>query len=980
MNNIINFTLKDNQYILLRFVYVVIIELSFLSSMYSQLPSEGNSRAAWKMVKIGNNFLNTGRSNEAINYYLMALTIFEQNNDSVELSVTSTQLGYAYRHIEKSDLALNCFKRAILIDEYLNLSNYLPDDYRNIADIYLDLHQFNNAFEYYQKAIKMSKNENNLRCLASCYTEISFLMLNMQNLHRALFFQTKALALYNKTGDLEGISRAYYGLGNIFLFAADNQRALDFYLTANALNFRTKNRGDEAITNYGIGNAYFAIGNYVDAKSYFSEALKSFLDLNIEPSKRNIIGKQLVEIYLKEQKFQLVKDFVINTKEPFYSGRFSLLCGRDKEAVDEFSKAISLYQHENSELTNACYIARGLAFEKLEKFKEANDDFLTVVDRIENERTISFQSSNYFNFVAFGFSRIDAYEGLIRTLYRSNKYQESLFWSEATKSREFCDILNSSAVNSNYSIEDSMHVRENEIFNKFFILKRRKEDAIKKNDEVLLRNIVNESEKLESEQTNLVKILNKENPEFSNSLNSRPFEIENIILEENEVVIEYEVTDLMTLAYIVRKNRVERVIEIHKTRNELKNLVEKFRAPFTEIGRTKQYKPFAQNDIEVGYELYEILLKNALQGIKESDKVVIIPDEILCTLPFEALIVKKPKKIEWEDKGHGRYVKGISFVGDNMVFTYWQSLSSMMTLRNTKKKIQGTKLLLISDPVFNKYDDRLGKKDTINLSERQEKFRSVNEMNLKISNYLNHSFKRLKSTSDFTERLSKIYNDNVCMITGLDANESIIKKQKYNEFGSGVIFSTHGIIDAGTPYLRQPALVLSNPIFTGELMQNHFEIDGYLTMSEIMNLQMPTEIVATLACETGIGEMIKGEGIMNLGRAFQYAGARSILISLWKVEDESTNILGERFFLGLKQGLPKDKALLEAKRYLKDQGYAHPLFWAGFVLIGERDQIPKKTDSAMILILCMSFILIIIMGYIWYKKMENSRKNCSHGY
>jgi CHAT domain-containing protein len=170
-------------------------------------------------------------------------------------------------------------------------------------------------------------------------------------------------------------------------------------------------------------------------------------------------------------------------------------------------------------------------------------------------------------------------------------------------------------------------------------------------------------------------------------------------------------------------------------------------------------------------------------------------------------------------------------------------------------------------------------------------------------------------------------------LTGLHATESAVKSQNLEQYGAGVVFATHGIVDERVPYLQQAALVMTNPELTGEGEAS----DGFLTMTEVMNLKMPTELVGAMACVTGVGGEVAGEGVMNLGRAFQYAGARSVLVSLWSVEAESTSLLGQHVLEAVKNGKPKDQALLEARRLLREQGYEHPLFWAGFILVGERE-------------------------------------------
>jgi CHAT domain-containing protein len=118
-------------------------------------------------------------------------------------------------------------------------------------------------------------------------------------------------------------------------------------------------------------------------------------------------------------------------------------------------------------------------------------------------------------------------------------------------------------------------------------------------------------------------------------------------------------------------------------------------------------------------------------------------------------------------------------------------------------------------------------------------------------------------------------------------------------------------------------------------------------MTEIMGLDMPTEMVVALACDGGLGAEIAGEGVMNLGRAFQYAGARSALISLWKVDARSSNSFGERLVAGLMSREDKEAAVLAARGLLREQGYEHPYYWGGFILVGERDRSARDSDTML---------------------------------
>jgi CHAT domain-containing protein len=101
-------------------------------------------------------------------------------------------------------------------------------------------------------------------------------------------------------------------------------------------------------------------------------------------------------------------------------------------------------------------------------------------------------------------------------------------------------------------------------------------------------------------------------------------------------------------------------------------------------------------------------------------------------------------------------------------------------------------------------------------------------------------------------------------------------------------------------------------------------------------LKLKAELVVLSACETGRGQNVPGEGIVGMTRALQYAGARSIVASQWKVADASTAALMVTFHRKLREGLPKDEALRQAvTAVLRNPKTAHPYYWAAFFLTGD---------------------------------------------
>jgi CHAT domain-containing protein len=161
----------------------------------------------------------------------------------------------------------------------------------------------------------------------------------------------------------------------------------------------------------------------------------------------------------------------------------------------------------------------------------------------------------------------------------------------------------------------------------------------------------------------------------------------------------------------------------------------------------------------------------------------------------------------------------------------------------------------------------------------------------------------------------------------MDASKPRLFDGPLNQYQS-MVFATHGYFGKDLPGIMEPVLVLT-------LLDQPEGRDGFLRLSEVMGLKLNADVVALTACQTGLGRRLSGEGTMGMGRAFQYAGAKSVLMSLWSVEQTASAKLAEGFFKHLKEGKTKLEALRLARQAIRKQGFDHPFFWAAFILVGE---------------------------------------------
>lgn len=176
-------------------------------------------------------------------------------------------------------------------------------------------------------------------------------------------------------------------------------------------------------------------------------------------------------------------------------------------------------------------------------------------------------------------------------------------------------------------------------------------------------------------------------------------------------------------------------------------------------------------------------------------------------------------------------------------------------------------------------------------------------------------------------------------------------------------FATHCLIDDKKPV--RSSIVLS--------LYNSPEEDGFLQMREIFYLKLNSVLVTLSSCQTGGGQLIKGEGIEGLSRAFFYAGTSAALISLWSVNDQATSQFMERFYFHLRSNRSIMTSLQKAKlEMIASEALSHPYYWAGFVVTGDAEKVVFRSCKKSV-VYSVIILLIFGIGYVLIRRFFLNR-------
>jgi CHAT domain-containing protein/Tfp pilus assembly protein PilF len=415
-------------------------------------------------------------------------------------------------------------------------------------------------------------------------------------------------------------------------------------------------------------------------------------------------------------------------------------------------------------------------------------------------------------------------------------------------------------------------------------------------DSARVEQLRNRLQELQKEREEITERVRRASPRLAALQYPQPLDLRAArqALDRGTALLSYVVGEKHTVLFVVLPTGAEPALSVFTLPVPEKMLRQKVTELRTLIEKAGGRDPVAQLK-----ELYTLLIQPAESVINGSERLLIVPDGPLQVLPFAALRRKS-----------GQYLVEWKPLDTALSATVYAEVKQ----RRNDEATKPLTLAAFGDPLYPSGESA----HPANIGD--DELRSATERGL--------NFSRLLFSGQEVESIAGLFAEHADKYLRGDATEehakALGKEVRY------LHFATHGFLDEKLPL--NSGLALTIP---AKLEQGHE--NGLLQAWEIFEqMRIDADLVTLSACNTALGQEQAGEGLISLTRAFQFAGAHSVLASLWSVDDRKTSLLMERFYTELRSGKTKDEALRAAQiSLLRAPGTARPLYWAAFVLNGD---------------------------------------------
>lgn len=927
-----------------------------IDTLKSSLYIKQNNNASYKSIAktlnyIGVGYLKKKYYDSAEEYFTKSLSTLIPNN-IYDINAYYSYSNYAILFADqgKYNAAANYFDSSVYVIEKTDKpfdSITTAFSYNNLALFTTITGKLDEANSYFDKAEQIFEKKlgveniyiadlNNNKGVNSYYNN---------NLSKAKLYYKKALNIYLANSDkTDNIPTVYYNLSQINNKTNDIKSSINYCIKG--LEY-SPDHDMQLLLNKSLAESYSILNDSTSAFIYYKRAINLLNNVDINP-------KRYYEIYLS------FADFLATTNNPeraqaYYQKaidntifvfdniseqtalaliKYGDYCrnieNNQNKAIKYYNKALSILnnkQNTNSLTgTSAIFITdaySGIGKAYLSEYKKTNN-----TRNLFNADTSFSNAINKFSEISFDINNSDklvlindfdyVYDLQINNLIalynitNDIKYKERAFnYIEKSKASALLSSVNTENALKTSDLPDELFEYENNLKDKINGLRQllEKEKYDKNTNQQKINFFEKELLVTLKKHDSLISYLETNFPKYySLKYNNEIISLKEIQknLKEDEVIIEYHNSDNKLAIAAISKtdfmiNEVDIDINFNKSLDFILNI--------KEIDFNKENKSTFNEFKKHSYNLWKHLIFPVEEFISNK-RLIIIPDEKLGYLPFDILI-------EYDFVYDGINYHDLPYLLHSHPISYSYSANLL----------------------YNTYFKHDIATSTINITAFSPDYNDT------ANNVGTEIYQELRYAKQEVETIINKYGGQ--SYSGTDATKENFKNIAPK---SNILhLAMHATINDSLP-------MQSKMIFAGNR-------GNYMHTHEIFNMDLNTDMVVLSACNTGSGRLSTGEGIISMARGFVYAGAPSVVMTLWEAQDETGANIMESYYDYLNKGLTKDVALQQAKlNVLKDANMAksHPFFWSSYIVSGET--IPLQLTSSAhhnnVIFIILSVIII----------------------
>lgn len=824
-------------------------------------------------------------SEEPRSYLLRALEIRRREGDRVGQAETLLNLGNGERNTQTQ---LDYYAEAEDLARAEGDQNLLAAVLISQGPLQRRLGRLQQALDSYVEARPLVQRTGNRELLAKLSNYLAIWYQHLGDYDRSAEEYEVSLALAREVGD-RSLEQTLLGhLAWLQYFRERLPEALELYDQSLHLARQSddqKSLSSRAFAFYGRGAARAALGQRTDALADLQDSLDLYRQLADAVAEAHTLS-YLGEILQEEGDLDAAEKALARGREISSAVGDGLL-----EAVT--LKRLARVEEARGDLVTAV----ALFNEALEIFEQQRD---TLLIRELRDSLLAARRPAY-----------EEYVGLLLQLARQRPGGgfdgEALLASERARARGLVELLAEARVDLRQHLDSGLQRRQEDLEEAAATLRQRARSMVPAVEgSGALEALRAQQQELRDQQALLQAQIRKQDPRYAELVYPAPLGPEQIqsLLAEDMALLEYLLGEEAVYLFIVTRQRLT-ALTLDVAPQRITALVDELRQSlqmhnvFGDLGYTR-----------AAGELFEHLIAPAEPLLDGKTHLLIAPDGKLYHLPFEALLTRR-------FAGGQQDLRSAPYLIHRYSVSYIPSVSVLAGLvdgRAGEAAPSGPgplEFLAFADPVYGQTEED-------------------NSVGLDGASRGDPRFPRLVASGREVESIAGLFGPGETRIfLRSAASEANLKRDPDLARATRLHFAAHGVVDEEDPGNTALVLTLDED---GE--------DGYLHLGEIFDLRLSADLVVLSACSTGLGKEMRGEGLIGLSRAFMYAGAASLVVSLWRVEDEASADLMLHFYRGLLAGEDRSAALRRAKlQALEDERPArfHPSQWAPFVLLGKRE-------------------------------------------